>query len=215
MHILSGCACLSVGVCFTCKTKYAIRIRQFFGIALYLYKALSIASKEKIRFNEHILAAELRVVTFDGENLGVLSREDALRKAKEMGLDLIEISPNANPPVAKIIDYGKFHYDLKKKAKTVQEKAHITETKTIQVKIGTGEHDLALKARRASEWLKQGDRIKLDLFLPGRSKYMELNFLKERMERMLKLITEQYKIADPAKKSPKGLTIVIERSNAK
>ncbi|TSC62260.1 MAG: translation initiation factor IF-3 [Parcubacteria group bacterium Gr01-1014_48] len=152
------------------------------------------------------------MVTASGENLGVLPRDEALRRAREAGLDLIEISPNANPPVAKIIDYGKFHYDLKKKAKVVQVKAHITETKTIQVKIGTGEHDLMLKAKRASEWLKQGDRIKLDLFLPGRSKYMELGFLKERMERMLKLITEQYKIADPPKKSPKGLTVVIERA---
>ncbi len=152
------------------------------------------------------------MVTADGENLGVISREEALRRAKEAGLDLIEISPNANPPVAKIIDYGKFHYDLKKKDKVVKVKAHITETKTIQVKIGTGEHDLMLKAKRASEWLKQGDRIKLDLFLPGRSKYMEPGFLRERMERMLKLITEQYKIADPPKKSPKGMTVVIERA---
>lgn len=152
------------------------------------------------------------MVTADGENLGVISREEALRRAKEAGLDLIEISPNANPPVAKIIDYGKFYYELKKKAKMVQEKAHITETKTIQVKIGTGEHDLMLKAKRASEWLKQGDRIKLDLFLPGRSKYMEQGFLRERMERMLKLITEHYKIADPPKKSPKGMTVVIERA---
>lgn len=152
------------------------------------------------------------MITADGENLGVLSRDEALRRAKEVGLDLIEISPNANPPVAKIIDYGKFYYELKKKAKIVQVKTHITETKTIQVKIGTGEHDLMLKAKRASEWLKQGDRIKLDLFLPGRSKYMEQGFLRERMERMLKLITEQYKIADPPKKSPKGMTVVIERA---
>ena len=151
------------------------------------------------------------MITFDGENLGVLTREEALRRAKEMELDLIEISPNANPPVAKIMDYGKYQYAEKKRAKVVQEKAHITETKTIQVKIGTSEHDLALKAKRASEWLKQGDRIKLDLFLPGRSKYMERNFLIERMNRVLKLITEEYKMADPPQKSPKGLTVILER----
>lgn len=168
--------------------------------------------KEKTRFNEFIRAETLRVVTSDGENLGVLSREEALRQAREKGLDLIEISPNANPPVAKIMDYGKFQYGEKKKGRVVSGKAHITETKSIQVKIGTSEHDLALKARRASEWLKQGDRIKLDLFLPGRSKYLEQGFLIERMNRLLKLLTEEYVLAVPPQKSPKGLTLVIERA---
>lgn len=152
------------------------------------------------------------MVTADGENLGVLSRDEALRQAKERGLDLIEISPNANPPVAKIMDYGKYQYAEKKKARGVQEKAHITETKTIQVKIGTGEHDLSLKAKRASDWLKDGDRIKLDLFLPGRSKYMERNFLIERMNRILKLLTVPYKVAMPPEKSPKGITVILERA---
>jgi translation initiation factor IF-3 len=91
-------------------------------------------------------------------------------------------------------------------------KSHTVEVKNIQVKVGTGEHDLELKAKKASLWLKDGNRIKIDLFLPGRTKYMDINFLKERMKRVLKLITEEYKVADDAKKSPKGLSIVIEKS---
>ena len=148
----------------------------------------------------------------DGSNLGVISFKEALDKAREAGLDLIEISPKAEPPVAKIMDYGKFQYAENKKLKVAKTKSHTVEVKNIQVKVGTGEHDLELKAKKASEWLKEGNRIKIDLFLPGRTKYMDKKFLRERMDRVLHLITEKYKISDEAKASPKGLSIVIERA---
>ena len=149
----------------------------------------------------------------DGENLGVLPLKEAIQKAREAGLDLIEISPKAVPPVAKIMDYGKFQYAENKKQKVAKTKVHTVEIKNIQVKVGTGDNDLALKAKKASEWLKEGHRIKVDLFLPGRTKYMDINFLKERMERVLKLITEEYKVTGPAVKSPKGLSIIIEKAS--
>ncbi len=148
----------------------------------------------------------------DGSNLGVITFKEALDKAREAGMDLIEISPKAVPPVAKIMDYGKFQYAENKKLKVAKTKAHTVEVKNIQVKVGTGDHDLELKAKKASSWLKEGNRIKIDLFLPGRTKYMDIKFLEERMQRVLKLITEEYRVADPAKKSPKGLSIVIERN---
>lgn len=147
----------------------------------------------------------------EGENLGTLSLADALKKADEFKLDLIEISPKAKPPVAKITDYGEYRYDTKKKASKAKAKANVTETKSIQVKIGTGDHDQQLKAKRAAEWLQEGHRVKVDLFLWGRYKYMEPNFLKERLERFLKIIPAEYKLADPIKKSPKGFTATIER----
>ena len=147
----------------------------------------------------------------EGENLGVLSREDALKAADAANLDLIEISPNANPPVAKIMDFGQYRYETKRKPSEVKSKSHSTETKSVQVKIGTGEHDQILKAKRAAEWLSEGHRVKVDLFLWGRYKYMEEAFLKERLQRFLKIIPIEYKIADDIKKSPKGYTITIER----
>ncbi|KND48397.1 MAG: translation initiation factor IF-3 [Parcubacteria bacterium C7867-002] len=165
----------------------------------------------KVRINHHIKAPELRVITEAGENLGVLALDKALLAAQERGFDLIEISPAAVPPVAKIMDYGKYQYDEKKKVKTAKTRAQVTELKTVQVKIGTGEHDLELKAKKVSEWLGTGDRVKIDLFLTGRSKYMEFNFLKERLERILKLITVEYKIAQAPLKGPKGVTIIIEK----
>ena len=167
--------------------------------------------KNRTRINNAIWAKELRVVGADGENLGVLSIDDALKAADEAKLDLIEISPNAKPPVAKIMDFGLYRYETKRKASEVKAKAHVTETKSVQVKIGTGEHDQALKAKRAAQWLNEGHRVKVDLFLWGRYKYMEPAFLKERLERFLKIIPADYKLADTLRKSPKGFTCTIER----
>lgn len=163
------------------------------------------------RINQQIRARELRVIGPKGENLGILTLEEALRKTEELGLDLIEISPNATPPITKIADFGKYLYEENKKGKLAK-KSHSTEVKSVQVKVATGNHDLELKAKKTSEWLAEGHRVRVNLFLPGRAKYMDEKFLSERLERMLKFVTVEYRIADSAKKSPKGLTIIIERA---
>jgi len=163
------------------------------------------------RINNQIRASEVRVISNEGVNLGVLSIKEALSQASALGLDLIEISPNTNPPIAKIAEYGKYLYEQNKKLKKAKAGAKTTETKTIQIKIGTGENDLALKARKASEWLKEGHRIKVELFIVGRSKYMPEPFLKERLDRVLHLITENFKITENYKRGLKGPTITIEK----
>lgn len=166
----------------------------------------------QIRINHHIRATEVRLINAAGENVGVVPLTQALTEAKNAGLDLIEISGMVNPPIVKIAEYGKFLYEKNKKEKQAKANAHVTETKSLQVKIATGDHDLALKAKKASEWLAEGHRIKLDLFLSGRSKYMNETFLKERLERILRLITENFKVAQGPVRSPKGLTVVLEKS---
>lgn len=130
-------------------------------------------------------------------------------------LDLIEISPKAKPPVAKIMDFGKYQYEEKKKASAAKAKSKTTETKSVQVKVGTGEHDKALKAKRAAQWLSEGHRVKVELFLKGRYKYMEEKFLKEKLEEFLKVIPHDYKIADPIRKIPKGFVTTLERDTKK
>ena len=116
------------------------------------------------------------MIDSEGQNLGVLSIKEALELAQNKGLDLIEISPNANPPIAKIMDFGKYQYEVNKKLKKAKAGSKPTETKSIQIKIGTGDHDLELKAKTASKWLKEGHRIKVELFLAGRAKYMDEKF---------------------------------------
>ncbi|MEK7148374.1 MAG: translation initiation factor IF-3 [Patescibacteria group bacterium] len=169
----------------------------------------------KTKINHQIRAKELRVITDAGEILGVLSLSEALAKADALGFDLIEISPNAIPPVAKIMDYGKYKYQQSKKQKETKARTHVTETKTLQVKIGTSEHDLELKAKNASKWLKEGHRVKIDLFLVGRSKYADIGFKKERLNRILTLISEEYKLPGEPLKGPKGLSIILERASKK
>jgi len=167
--------------------------------------------KERTRMNEAIRAREVRVIGPEGENFGVLPIAEAMGKAREARLDLIEVSAQANPPVCRIADYGKFKYEQKKKEKEIKSRAvKVTETKEAQVKIGTSEHDMKIKANKIGEWLKEGHRAKIDLFLWGRYKYMEFDFLKERLERFLAIVPESFKIADEIKKSPKGLSVVIE-----
>lgn len=163
------------------------------------------------RINNQIRATEVRVLDSENKNLGLLGLQEALKMAQNSGLDLIEIAPNANPPICKIMDFGKYQYEASKKLKKTKAGAKQTETKSIQVKIGTGDHDLELKAKTASKWLKEGHRIKIELFLAGRAKYMNDQFLKERLDRVLHLITEDYKVSEAYKKGPKGLTTTIEK----
>lgn len=178
---------------------------------IYLF-LLVITLRERI--NNQIRANEIRVISSTGVNLGVLSFKEAMSMANAEGLDLIEISPNANPPIVKIAEYGKYKYEQNKKLKKSKAGSKATETKSIQIKIGTGDNDLALKARKASEWLGEGHRIKVELFLSGRSKYMPDAFLRERLDRVLHLITENFKVAEPYKKGPKGPVITIEKDKA-
>ncbi len=169
------------------------------------------STTEKTRINREIRARELRVIGKEGENLGVLSLEDALKAAEAAGVDLIEISPNALPPVAKVMDYGKFQYESKKKESAARAKAKVSETKEVQIKVGTGENDMRLKAKKAAEWLAEGHRVRAELFLKGRYKGMDEAFLKTRLEKFLLLIPYAYRIAEPIAKSPKGFAGIVER----
>ena len=168
--------------------------------------------QQKTLINNAIRSQKLRVIDQNGNSLGVITKDEALEAARKAGLDLIEVSPNAEPPVAKITDYGKYQYETSKKAKEVKAKAVNNETKNIQISIGISEHDIETKSKSAAEWLNEGHRVKIEMQLKGRNKFMDETFLKERLNRILAIIPAQYKIADPLKKMPKGMTIVLEKS---
>jgi translation initiation factor IF-3 len=167
---------------------------------------------EKVNINNNIRAPKLRVIGHNGDNLGVLTKDEALAAAKALGLDLIEVSPHAEPPVARIADYGKYTYETSKKLKEVKAKAHITETKTVQISVSISDNDLMMKAKKTAEWINEGHRVKIDLQLKGRTKYMDEKFLRERMNRILAIVPADYKIAEPLKKIPKSMMIVLEKA---
>jgi translation initiation factor IF-3 len=168
-------------------------------------------NSNRININYYIKAPQLRVIDQDGNNIGIISNEEAQRMAREAELDLIEISASAVPPIAKIMDYGKFQYDENKKQKASKATVKTVEVKSIQVKIGTGENDLGMKARRASEWLDEGHQVKVELFVSGRSKFLPEEFLNARLQKFLNLLSIDYKISVALKRGPKGPVITIEK----
>ena len=110
------------------------------------------------------------------------------------------------------MDFGKYQYLENKRERETRAKSHPTETKQIQVKLGTGDRDLEIKADKVSEFLNEGHRVRLELYLPGRAKYFDREFLKGRLERLLKFIKLDYTMAGQPEKSAKGISVIIERS---
>ena len=120
------------------------------------------------RANERIRATQVQVINNDGKNLGTLSTQEAINIAKQKGLDLIEISPNANPPVCKIIDIGKYKYDLQKKANKAKKKQKIVNLKEIKLRPVTEIHDYNFKIKNAQKFLSKGDKVKFTVMFKGR-----------------------------------------------
>jgi translation initiation factor IF-3 len=110
----------------------------------------------------------VRVITEDGEEFGVMDTRDAIRAARERSMDLVEVAPNADPPVCKIIDYGKFQYLAKKKANEAKKKQVVITVKEVKFRPGTDEHDYAYRMKHAREWLTGGDKVKATIWFRGR-----------------------------------------------
>ena len=135
--------------------------------------------------NERIKALDVQVIGSDGNNLGVLQLKQAIQIAKDEGLDLIEISPNANPPVCKIMDMGKYKYDLQKKANQAKKKQKIVSLKEIKLRPGTEIHDYNFKIKNAKKFITKGDKVKFTVKFKGREmQHVELgrNLMKRIIE---------------------------------
>jgi len=120
------------------------------------------------RVNDRIRAPEIRLIGAEGENIGVVTPAKALELAEEAGLDLVEISPNAAPPVCKIMDYGKFKYEQQKREAEARKKQHIIEIKEVKFRPGTDTHDYEVKMRNVVRFLEGGDKVKVTLRFRGR-----------------------------------------------
>jgi len=124
--------------------------------------------KINIRYNERIRVPKVRVIDQDGNQLGIISPREALTKAREVGLDLVEVSPNADPPVCRILDYGKYIYDLNKKEKEARKKQHVMDVKEVKLGPNIDDHDFQTKLRQAEKFLSRGDKLKLSMMFRGR-----------------------------------------------
>ena len=120
------------------------------------------------RVNQNIRAEKVRLVDADGEMAGVVSVPEALRMAEEAGLDLVEVSPNADPPVCKILDYGKYKYEQQKKAAEARKKQKTVDVKEVKIRPGIEKHDYEVKMRNARRFLEGGDKVKVTMRFRGR-----------------------------------------------
>jgi len=161
-----------------------------------------------LKVNKQIRAPRLRVIDKEGNQLGILTLFDALARAEEMGLDLVEIAPSATPPVCKIVDFGKYRYQQTKKEKESKKAQHQVKLKEVKVKPHTDEHDLQTKLRHAKRFLLEGNKVKITCVFRGREMFHP-EFGQALINRICDNLSEISTIEAPPKLFGKILAVVI------
>ena len=159
--------------------------------------------------NERIRSPQVQVISNDGTNLGILQTQEAITIAKQKGLDLIEISPNANPPVCKIIDIGKYKYDLQKKANKAKKKQKIVNLKEIKLRPVTEIHDYSFKIKNAQKFLEKGDKVKFTVKFRGRE-MQHTNLGNELMKRIINDTAQVGKVEVNPKFEGRQIIMIIQ-----
>ncbi len=158
--------------------------------------------------NDKIRANELRLIGADGENIGVVTPSKALDLAEQAGLDLVEISPNANPPVCKIMDFGKFKYETQKREAEARKKQKIIEVKEVKFRPNTDTHDYEVKMRNVVKFLENGDKVKITLRFRGREMAHQ-NLGRDLLERVAEDVKEIGKIENMPKMEGRQMVMMI------
>ena len=158
---------------------------------------------------ERIRALDVQVIGSDGGNLGTMPLNKAIELAKQEGLDLIEISPNANPPVCKIMDMGKYKYDLQKKANQAKKKQKIVSLKEIKLRPGTETHDYNFKIKNAKKFITKGDKVKFTVRFKGRE-MQHVDLGKKLMDRIIEDVKDIGKVETSPKFEGKQMIMVIQ-----
>lgn len=172
-----------------------------------MYKK-TFSPKQQYRINERIFATSLRVLDTEGKQVGVLSKSEALAKAKELGVDLVEVAPLATPPVAKLIDYNKFLYQTEKKKREEKKKAKVSETKEVRLGPFMGASDLETMRVRAEGFLKEGNKVRFVLKFRGRQ-IIHPEFGHEIIQKMIKGLELVSKVEKPARLEGKQLIAIV------
>ncbi len=167
-----------------------------------------IIKKDKTRINDKIVANEIRLIGADGGQVGVVSVPEALKKAEEEGLELVEISPNAKPPVCKIMDYGKYRYEQSKKDKDSKKRQHVIVLKEIRLRPRTEDHDFDFKVKHARKFLEQKNKVKFTVMFRGREMaYKE--FGEKLLDRIIEILGDIAKIENEKKFEGRSLTMTM------
>ncbi len=158
--------------------------------------------------NQDIVAQSIRVVGEDGEMLGVMSIEDALEKADALALDLVEISPNSDPPVCKILDYGKFKYQAQKKANEARKKQKTVDVKEIKMRPSIERHDYDVKMRAINKFLDEGDKVKVTIRFRGRE-FLHQELGMQMLERVRGELEDKAKVEALPKMEGRQMVMVV------
>lgn len=158
--------------------------------------------------NQQITSKNVRVVGPDGEMIGVLDLSEAIQKAEEYGLDLVEVSPNAEPPVCKILDYGKYRYEIQKKAKEAKKKQKVIHIKEIKIRLNTDVHDFDVKKNNARRFIEDGDKVKVSLRFRGRE-ITHKNLGEEKLNQFASDLSDIAKIESATKMEGRQLVLVL------
>ncbi|MFZ2836041.1 MAG: translation initiation factor IF-3 [Candidatus Saccharimonadales bacterium] len=163
---------------------------------------------KSIRINEAIRANELRVIGADGEQLGILSRSDALKVAEDAGLDLVEISPNAAPPVAKVVDWGKYQYQKMKELQKNRKSSKVSELKQMRFGLKIGSGDLEIKLRKIRGFLEAGHKVRIQIFYRGREMaHKELGYVM--IDKIVALLEDDAILEQKPQMAGRNLSIVV------
>ena len=177
-------------------------------IGLLEVRTISTKDSKQTQINEEIRASEVRLINENGVMVGIVGIDEALRLAEEADLDLVNISPNAVPPVCKILDYGKYRYEQQKKEKNAKKNQHVTEIKEIRLSASIEDHDVEVKAKNAIKFLQDGDKVKVSLRFRGRERdYTQLGY--DAMEKFADLVSEYGVIEKPAKMEGRRMNMFL------
>lgn len=180
-----------------------------FGLYIFLIDWYY-SSIQKYRVNREIQAKELRVVDEAGGNLGVVAREEAFRLAQERGLDIIEIAPQANPPVARIISFDKFRYQKEKEERKQRQAQKPKDLKHIKITPRSALNDLQLKVRQIEKFFEAGHKVEINLFLRGREKFNR-EWSMKKLKEFMELIQVPYAVTMPPKPGGRGFVVQIAK----
>ena len=159
--------------------------------------------------NERIKALDVQVIGSEGNNLGIMQLKQAIQQARDEGLDLIEISPNANPPVCKIMDMGKYKYDLQKKANQAKKKQKVVSLKEIKLRPGTEIHDYNFKIKNAKKFITKGDKVKFTVKFKGRE-MQHVDLGKDLMKRIIEDTKDIGKVETHPKFEGRQMIMIIQ-----
>lgn len=161
-----------------------------------------------MRINDAIRAREVRLVNNDGEQLGIVPFKEALRVAYEKGLDLVEVAPNAKPPVCRIMDYGKFKYEQSKRDKEARKKQKVVNIKEVKMRPTIEEHDFDVKIRNVQRFLKDGDKVKATIMFRGRE-IVHSDLGKQILDRLAQTVSDLAVIEKPARIEGRNMIMIL------